>query len=69
MSQHDKDNLIFLMSLSTEGLRNWFTQASDDDINYAEELIAQAHIMAIDARVAQLPQFKEAQEVLKPYML
>ena len=69
MSQRDKDNLIFLMSLSTEGLRNWFTQASDDDINYAEELIAQAHILAIDARVAQLPQFKEAQEVLKPYML
>jgi hypothetical protein len=69
MSQRDKDNLIFLMSLSTEGLRNWFTQASDDDINYAEELIAQAHILAIDARVAQLPQFKEAQEVLKPYLL
>jgi len=69
MSQRDKDNLVFLMSLSTEGLRNWFTQASDDDINYAEELIAQAHIIAIDARVAQLPQFKEAQEVLKPYLL
>ena len=69
MSQHDKDNLVFLMSLSPAGLRNWFTQASDDDINYAEELIAQAHIMAIDARVAQLPQFKEAQEVLKPYLL
>ena len=69
MTASDKNNLVFLMSLSTEGLRNWFTQASDDDINYAEELIAQAHIMAIDARVAQLPQFKEAQEVLKPYML
>ena len=69
MTASDKNNLVFLMSLSTEGLRNWFTQASDDDINYAEELIAQAHILAIDARVAQLPQFKEAQEVLKPYML
>ena len=69
MTASDKNNLVFLMSLSTEGLRNWFTQASDDDINYAEELMAQAHIMAIDARVAQLPQFKEAQEVLKPYML
>ena len=69
MNTRDKDNLIFLMSLSTEGLRAWFEQASDDDINYAEELIAQAHLMAIDARVAQLPQFKEAQEVLKPYML
>ena len=69
MTASDKNNLVFLMSLSTEGLRNWFTQASDDDINYAEELIAQAHILAIDARVAQLPQFKEAQEVLKPYLL
>ena len=69
MSQRDKDNLIFLLNLTPTGLRNWFDQASDDDINYAEELIAQAHIMAIDARVAQLPQFKEAEEVLKPYML
>ena len=69
MNARDKDNLVFLMSLSTEGLRAWFTQASDDDIAYAEELIAQAHILAIDARVAQLPQYKEAEEVLKPYML
>jgi hypothetical protein len=69
MNARDKDNLIFLMSLSTEGLRAWFTQASDDDIAYAEELMAQAHIMAIDARVAQLPQYKEAEEVLKPFLL
>ena len=69
MSQRDKENLVFLMNLSPAGLREWFTQASDDDINYAEELIAQAHILAIDARVAQLPQFKEAQQVLKPFLL
>ena len=69
MTDSDKNNLVFLMSLSPAGLRDWFTQASTDDITYAEELIAQAQILAIDARVAQLPQFKEAQEVLKPYML
>jgi hypothetical protein len=69
MSQHDKDNLVFLLNLSHDALHQWFYQASDDDIIYAEELIAQAHIMAIDARVAQLPQFKEAQEVLKPFLL
>jgi hypothetical protein len=69
MNTRDKDNLVFLMSLSTEGLRAWFTQASDDDIAYAEELMAQAHILAIDARVAQLPQYKEAEEVLRPYTL
>jgi hypothetical protein len=56
------------MSLSTEGLRAWFTQASDDDIDYAEELITQAHILAIDARVAQLPQYTEAQQVLERFL-
>ena len=69
MSQHDKDNLVFLMSLSPAGLRNWFTQASEDDINYAEELIAEAHLVAIDATMAKMPQFKVAQQVLKPFML
>ena len=69
MTDSDKNNLVFLMNLSPNGLKDWFYQASEDDIDYAEELMAQAHIMAIDARVAQLPQFKEAQQVLKPYML
>ena len=69
MTDSDKNNLVFLLNLSPNGLKDWFYQASEDDINYAEELIAQAQIMAIDARVAQLPQFKEAQQVLKPYML
>lgn len=69
MTDSDKNNLVFLMNLSPNGLKDWFYQASEDDIAYAEELMAQAHIMAIDARVAQLPQFKEAQQVLKPYML
>jgi hypothetical protein len=68
MNARDKDNLVFLMSLSTEGLRAWFTQASDDDIAYAEELITQAHILAIDARVAQLPQYTEAQQVLERFL-
>ena len=68
MNTRDKDNLIFLMSLSPEGLRAWFTQASDDDIAYAEELIAQAHILDIDARVAKMPQYREAQQVLERFL-
>jgi hypothetical protein len=69
MNDNDKNNLIFLMNLSPQAFREWFAQASMDDIDYAEELIAQAQILAVDARVAQLPQYKEAEEVLKPYML
>jgi hypothetical protein len=69
MNDNDKNNLVFLMNLSPQAFREWFAQASMDDIDYAEELITQAQILAIDARVAQLPQYKEAEEVLKPYML
>ena len=69
MNDNDKNNLVFLMNLSPRAFRDWFAQASMDDIDYAEELIAQAQILAVDARVAQLPQYKEAEEVLKPYML
>jgi len=69
MNDNDKNNLVFLMNLSPRAFRDWFAQASMDDIDYAEELIAQAQILAVDARVAQLPQYREAEEVLKPYML
>ena len=69
MNQRDSDNLAFLINVPPDVLLEWFCQASQDDILYAEELISQAHIMAIDAAVAQLPQFKEAEEVLKPYIL
>ena len=69
MSQRDADNLAFLLNLTPTGLREWYEQASEDDINYAEELIAQAQILAIDARVAGMPQYVEAQEVLKPFLL
>ena len=69
MNDNDKNNLVFLMNLSPRAFRDWFAQASMDDIDYAEELIAQAQILAVDARVAQLPQYKEAEEVLKPFLL
>jgi hypothetical protein len=68
MTRSDQNNLEFLLSLSPTGLRAWYEQASEDDIAYAEELIAQAHILAIDARVAQMPQYTEAQQVLQRFL-
>ena len=67
MNDHDKGNLMFLMNLTPYGLSEWFYQASEDDIQYAEELMAQAQIIAIDARVAQMQQFKEANKVLDKF--
>lgn len=67
MNDNDKNNLLFLMNLTPKGLKEWYTQADEDDRLYAEELLAQAQIIAIDARVAQMQQFQEAQKVLDKF--
>jgi hypothetical protein len=69
MNDHDKSNLIFLLNLSPQGFKEWFSQASEDDHTYAQELVEQARLMVVDAAVAKMPQYKEAEEVLKPFLL
>jgi len=56
------------MNMSSSALEDWFLQASDDDRNYAEELMAEAHLIAIDDRVARMRQFKEAEQVLSKFI-
>ncbi len=69
MNAHDTNNLMFLMSLTPKALMQWYMEVSEDDRLYAEELMAEAHLVAIDARVAQLPQFKEANKVLDKFRI
>ena len=69
MNDHDKGNLMFLLGLTTKKLEQWYMGVSEDDRLYAEELLAEANLMAIDACVAKMQQFKEAQQVLKQYSL
>ena len=69
MNAHDKSNLMFLMSMSTKQLKQWYTEITEDDRLYAEELMAEAHLVAIDARVAKLPQFAEANKVLDKFRI
>ena len=69
MNAHDSNNLLFLLNLTPQALKEWFYHASEDDIKYAEELIAEAHLIAIDARVAQMPQYTEAQKVLDKFTI
>ena len=69
MNDNDKHNLLFLMTLNPRSLEDWFIQSDEDDRLYAEQLMAQAHLVAIDARVEQLPQFAEANKVLGKFKL
>ena len=39
-TEHDAENLDFLRSLSDDALLNWYSQASDEDIEYAQDLLS-----------------------------
>jgi hypothetical protein len=69
MNAHDTNNLMFLLSLPTKQLKQWYLEVSEDDRLYAEELLAQANLLTIDTAVAKLPQFKEANKVLDKFRL
>lgn len=40
MDEYDRENLNFLMTVGAAGLREWYSQASQDDIEYAQELLS-----------------------------
>lgn len=42
MNKHDRDNLIYIMSLSNDEFEDWAQSVSEDDIQYAIELIKAA---------------------------
>jgi hypothetical protein len=39
MNQRDRDNLNFLLQATSESLSAWYAQASEDDLEYADELL------------------------------
>jgi hypothetical protein len=69
MNKHDTNNLMFLLNMPTRQLAQWYMEVSEDDRLYAEELLAQAHLLTIDTAVAKLPQYKEANKVLDKFRL
>ena len=42
MNDWDKDNLHFLLTVSSEVFEDWLAQADEDDVEYAIELLQQA---------------------------
>jgi hypothetical protein len=48
MNQWDMDNLTWIRSAPEEEFQEWMSQASDDDIRYALELLAMARKQMTD---------------------
>jgi len=72
MNDRDKNNLMFLLSLSEEGLMKWYEQASTDDQEYADELLMNAlnivadviHESVIENEMNHMPVYKDALKVI-----
>ena len=41
MNEYDRNNLDFLLSISTATLKDWYKKMSSDDIEYASDIMAQ----------------------------
>ena len=77
MNQHDRENLMFLLTASKETLQDWYEQMGEDDYKYAMELLA-AYSQELDTRAAlmedRVPKarkdpYPEARAVLAKFML
>lgn len=80
MNEWDRDNLNFIMTCSEEEFRAWFDQASDDDISYALELIAQSRAEVVEQQfdvynreseriMLKHGKYPEASAILSKFML
>jgi len=68
MNDWDKDNLYFLLTISSEVFEDWLSQADEDDIAYAIELLQEAKSELILEKMELLDDVLDistAQDVLK----
>lgn len=70
MNKHDKDNLKFLMTCPQSEFEKWMDEASQDDIDYAVELIrkAKAELMLEEMalrEVSESEDFTEAKALIE----
>ena len=72
MNDHDRSNLQFIMSLDEDGFDQWSASLSEDDVDYALELIKTARtelIMQVASVTDDVEDTSEAMDVLKGFML
>jgi hypothetical protein len=72
MTDNDRDNLNFLLTVTPEGFEAWLNQADDDDVNYALELLkmrkSEILVKLMDAS-DKVEDTSEANQALKKFML
>lgn len=72
MNDHDKSNLQYIMALSQEEFEVWYAEISDDDAEYAIELLKKARqeLVAIEIELLdEVETFTEAKNILDRFTL
>ena len=74
MNKHDRSNVDYILSLTDDQLQEWFESISEDDRDYAVELLRMARteltIKAYDLienQIAAMGQYTTAKKVLAKY--
>lgn len=67
LTDHDRKNLNFLLSLGPEQLAEWMAEAPQEDLLYAREIAEINHILNVDKAVSEVPPLA-AQWALEKYM-
>lgn len=67
MKQRDRDNLKFLLEANPETLDDWYEQASEDDIEYADSLLTMLELELLDAAVIDHRDCEETKQILKKF--
>lgn len=68
MSEHDLQNLKFLLTASTETIADWFEHVDEDDVAYAFELLEMAKIEMVD-QATELSDLSDASKYLTQLMI
>jgi hypothetical protein len=74
-NQWDRDNLHFLLNTGDEAMADWYAQADADDLVYAQELLdaysrelkIRSQDLIVEAEMAQLPQYPDANNVIDKF--
>ena len=69
LSENDMQNLDFLLNASPEVLAEWAATVSEDDLDYATELLQMLQLRIIDIVAVQDPNLTQAKEMLSKYTL
>lgn len=72
MNDHDRSNLQFILSLNEDGFDKWTATLSEDDVDYALELLKAARTEVMMQTVSLTDEVEDtsyAMDVLKGFML